>query len=200
MKRAFWSLVLLTGCAVLHGSEPKPDSNDPPWGEERDRFTRRVKVYDVTDDKAFAVALYEPMRLRKARVDRLAEWRVLTPEEKQKLLVKEEAEAAAEEDFLLAFYTGNRADNDLDSPRSVWRVALVVGEQNVLPARIEVVRHDATLRTLHPFIGDFDTVYRIRFPVWRGPKPLVDTQFILRIAGAPGRVDLKWKPEEKNPP
>lgn len=196
MKRVLWPLVLLAGCGVLHGSAPKPDTNDPPWGAERDRFTRRAKVYDILDDKAFAVALYEPMQLRRARVDRLAEWRVLTVEEKQKLLVKEEAEAAAEEDFLLAFYTGNRADNDLDSPKSVWRVALVVGEQNVLPSRIEVVRHDATLRTLYPFIGDFDTVYRIRFPVWRGPKPLVDSQFILRIAGAPAKVDLSWSPGE----
>jgi hypothetical protein len=197
MKRAYWLLVLLSGCAVLQGSQPRPDPNDPPWSTERDQFTRRGKVYDILDDKAFAVALYEPMRVRKGRVDRLAEWRALTPEEKQALLLKEEAEAAAEEDFLLAFYTGNRSDNDLDSKKSVWRVALVVGEVNVLPARIEVVRHDTTLRKLYPFIGDFDTVYRIRFPVWRGPTPLADTQFILRIAGAPARLDLTWKPGEK---
>lgn len=203
MKRAALAAALLpallAGCTLLHGHQPQPRPNDPPWGELRDRFTRSTKVYDLLDDRAFATATYQPLALRDAAVDRVAAWRAYSEQQKSAALAQEQAEAAAEEDFLLAFYTGERNDNDLDSPKTIWRVALVVGELEIAPARIELVRVDTTLRTLYPYIGEFDRLYRIRFPAWKGPQPLTENPFTLLVAGAPGRVKLTWKPGEAAP-
>jgi hypothetical protein len=46
---------------------------------------------------------------------------------------------------------------------------------------------------LYPYIGPFDTLYRIRFPRWRSDQPLADLSFTLGIAGAVGRIELTWE-------
>jgi hypothetical protein len=58
------------------------------------------------------------------------------------------------------------------------------------PEIIEL-RPDALVRTLYPDVGDFDLVYRIRFPrpaatqTWNEP-------FSLRIAGPRGRLEFPF--------
>jgi len=137
-------------------------------------------------------AVYLPREVREAKVRRLAAWKVMTAEERERLLAQERSEAAQYEEFLVSLFTPDRADNDLDALRSIWRVALVVPEVGeTLPSRVEEQRADATLRTLFPTVGEFDVVYRVRFP-----RPALSLEgrpsFILRIAGARGRIDLAF--------
>jgi len=102
------------------------------------------------------------------------------------------SEAARFEEFLVAFYTHEPQDDDLGSRNSVWRVALVVeGEGEELPVEIRPERADAQVRELYPFVGDFDTVYRVRFARWKG-APLAGRPFLLRIAGPEGRMEFRY--------
>ncbi len=184
-------LALAVACGLTLPRQPTPGPEEGKWPEERDRYTRSIKIYDRLDDKAFATATYQAPSVRAARVERLAAWRSLTGEERDARLAQERDEATRFEDFLLAFYTNDRSANDLDSSKSVWRVTLeVLGTTEILPASIQVVHVDATLAQLYPHIGTFDTLYQVRFPPWRGPKPLAETPFLLRIAGAQGKVEL----------
>jgi hypothetical protein len=184
-------LALAAGCTWALPRQPMPVPDQGKWPAERDRFTRSLKIYDRLDDKAFATVTYQAPSVRAARVERVAVWRGLTDQERDARLAQERDEAAQFEDFLLAFYTNDRGANDLDSPKSVWRVALELpGVGEVLPTRIEVVHVDAALQQLYPYIGNFDTVYRLRFPRWPGPKALAELPFVLRIAGALGNVEL----------
>ncbi len=186
-------LALAAGCGFVLPRQPQPGPEQGAWAEARARFTRSTKIYDKFDDKAFATATYQAPSLREARVFRLAVWQNLTAQERDARLAQERQEAAQFEDLLLAFYTNERSANDLDSQRSVWRVALVVpGVGELLPARIEQVHLDATLTQLYPYINPFDTVYRVRFPHWSGSKPLTEQPFLLRIAGALGTVELSF--------
>jgi hypothetical protein len=182
-----------TGSAVT--SSPDPSTNEGTWAAARDRSTRTHKLYDVLDDVAFATATYQAPAVRAARVDRLADWKGSLPAEREAAQAKERAEGAAAEEFLLAFFTADRSANDLSKPTSTWRVSLVVnGTEHALPTKIEFVRADPTLRMLYPYISDFDTLYRIRFPRFPGEAPLASLPFQLRIASALGRVELSWKP------
>jgi len=116
----------------------------------------------------------------------------MTAEERERLLAAEREEAEKNEEFLLALFTPDRADNDLDAPRSIWRVALVVeGVGEALPVRVEQQRPDATLVTLFPSVGAFDVAYRVRFP--REALPLDGRSFTLRMASARGRIDLQYQ-------
>ncbi|GEJ55500.1 hypothetical protein [Anaeromyxobacter diazotrophicus] len=190
---ALLAAAALLACVRLPLTEPQPNptAREGAWGAERARFTRSGKIYDGLATNAFVSAVYEPAEVREARVDRLATWRALTAPEREALLASERADAARYEEFLVSLFTTDRADNDLDTRRSIWHVALVVpGGGEVLPEKIELQRIDANVRELYPNVGDFDAVYRVRFP--KQPEPLVGRPFTLRLAGARGRVDLDY--------
>ncbi len=185
---AFLGLCAL-GC--LHG-EPRPGPNDGAWPAARDRWHRQATLYDGLSAEAFAKAVYQAPEVREARVGRVADWKVLSPAEREKLLAGERAEGARADEFLLSFFSVTRPENDLDTPGSIWRVALVVpGAPDRLPERIEAVKADATLKQLYPSIGAFDVVYRVRFPR-AGEPPLEGGPFTLRLASARGRLELAW--------
>ena len=185
--------VALGGCSLLP-RQPVPTTWEGEWAAQRDRFTRSGRVYDRVDDQLFATATYQAPSARRARAERLAEWKAMTAAEREQLLAAERAEAETWEEFLLSVYTPDRVTNDLDSPRSVWRLALVVeGAGELLPAgRPDVVRVDATVAGLYPYAGKFDVVYRVRFPRWTGERSLAEIPFSLVMAGAPGKLELRF--------
>ncbi|HZY03608.1 MAG TPA: hypothetical protein VFF02_08910, partial [Anaeromyxobacteraceae bacterium] len=105
----------------------------------------------------------------------------------------ERAEGERWEEFLIAFYTNDRQANDLASTQSVWRLALAVDGGEFLPtARPEIVRSDATVTGLYPYVGQFDVVYRVRFPRWNGERPLHHIPFTLVVASALAKVELRF--------
>ena len=199
MRPAAVLALALGGCA-LFPPQPVPTTREGEWAAERDRFTRGGKAYDRLDDRVFATATYQAPSVREARVERLAEWKAMTAEERERLVAAERADGEQWEEFLLAFYTNDRNSNDLASTRSVWRLALVVeGGGEVLPAgRPEIVRSDATIIGLYPYVGQFDIVYRVRFPRWKGERPLHEGPFALVVAGAPAKLELRFdQPAER---
>jgi len=200
-RHAVLAALLALGCRAALSQQPVPGLNEGAWAEARHRFTRSTKIYDKFDDKAFATATYQALPVRLARAERTADWKRMTAQEREALLATERAEAEKYEDFLVAFFVGaDFAANDLDAPRSVWRVALVVpGEGEVLPVKIEQVRKDADVTGVYTFVGNFDVVYRARFARWAGQKPLAELPFVLRIAGALGKVDLDWGKDPGEP-
>jgi hypothetical protein len=194
MKRLLLLALLLPSCSYV-ASTPDPSTKEGAWAEARDAATRTAKLYDVLDDVASATATYQSAAVRTARVERLAQWKGMLPAEKEALLAQERAEAAEGEDFLLAFFTDDRRANDLATDRGTWRVALLVNEEEQVPAaKISQVKRDPTLQILYPYIDDFRTLYRVRFPRHPGPTPLAGLPFQLRIAGALGKLDLAFAP------
>lgn len=190
--------LVLAGCG-LFPPQPVPGAREGEWAAQRDRFTRSAKAYDRLDDQAFVTATYQAPSARLARADRLAEWKAMTAEERERLLASERAEGEKWEEFLVAFYTSDRDSNDLASTRSVWRLALAVeGAGELLPAgRPEIVRSDATVTGLYPYVGKFDVVYRVRFPRWKGERPLHEIPFRLVMAGALAKVELRFNEPPK---
>jgi hypothetical protein len=187
----------LSGCFLVLPQSPRPGPDEGDWARARAAFTRGGKIYDQLSTEAFATAVYQAPEVREARVRRSTEWAASTAEEREAALARERDESARFEDFVVALFTPDRADNDLDARQSVWRVALVVaGEGEALPESISQVRPDALLRELYPFLTEFDTVYRVRFARWKG-GPIAARPFLLRLAGARGRLDLDFgkKPE-----
>ncbi len=183
-------MALLLGAACHFGPQPRPPSNEGDWAAARDAATRTGKLYDGLTTNAFVRTVYQSRDVRDARVARVAAWKVLTAPETEKLLATEHDEAERYDDFLVFLFTPDRLDNDLDTLRSVWRVALVVdGQPDRLPEGGRELRVDAMLRELYPAIGDFDTVYRLRF---RRDPAVAGRPAVLRMAGAKGRLDFPY--------
>ncbi len=194
MRTAALTAALALGGCAMFPRQPVPTTWEGEWAAQRERFTRSGKVYDRVDDQLFVTATYQAPSARRARAERLAEWKAMTAEERERLLAAERTEGEQWEEFLLSVYTSDWRANDLASTHSVWRLALVVeGAGELLPAeQPEVVRADATVTGLYPYVGQFDVVYRVRFPRWTGERPLAETPFTLVVAGAPGKLELRF--------
>jgi len=181
---------LLAACT--YGRPAHEGAEARAWSKSLARSVRSGKVYDRLESRAFAGAIYLSVEVRRQRAGQVAAWQAMTAAERDALLRREAAEAEQYEEFHLSFYTPDEKDNELDTRRSTWRVALVVpGEGESLPAEVRRLPADAQVRELYPFVGAFDTVYRVRFPRWKG-APLDGRPFLLRVAGAAGQVDLDF--------
>jgi hypothetical protein len=194
MRRLLAIALLSTACGYLSAST-RPATSEGSWADARDGATRTAKLYNLLDDVAFATATYQSPAVRTARVDRMAEWKGMLPAEKDAAMAKELQEAAEGEDFLVAFFTDDRRANDLATDRGTWRVSLVVnGVAQSLPAKVSFVKKDPTMTVLYPYVTDFETLYRVRFPRYPGATPLAELPFQLRIAGALGALEMSWVP------
>lgn len=183
------ALGALAGCP-LHPKSPVPLAREGEWAAVRDAATRRAVLYDGLKHRATATATHLSLPVREARARRLAEWLGWTPQELDDRLAAERVEATAGEEFLLAFYAADSKSNDLDAPRSVWRVALKVGETDLLAQRVTSIDSDATTAGLFPYVGPFDVVYRVFLP--RSPEPLEGSSFVLQLTSALGKLDLDY--------
>jgi hypothetical protein len=191
---ALAAVAALAGCALLPRA-PTPTTMEGEWAERRDAATRRAFLYDGLKHRATATATHLSLPVREARARRLAEWYGWTPVELEKRLAQERKEAAAGEEFVLSFYTAEPRYNDLDAPRSDWRVALKVDGADLLPIRITSQARDAEALGLFPYVGSFDVVYRVVVPVPQ-TGPIEGREYTLEIAGALGKLPVDFgKPD-----
>jgi len=171
---------------------PKPPPGEGAYSELRERWTRKASLYDGFAMRAFATATYQAPELRRARVDRTAAWKAMTSVETAALHEQEDSEAAKFDEFVLSMTTADPNDNDLDSRKTTWRVALVSpGDPDRVDPEIDEIRPDAMVRTLYPTVGDFDIVYRIRFSRLPGRETWAQP-FTLRLAGPRGRLEFAF--------
>jgi hypothetical protein len=192
------ALVALAGCPY-HPRAPQPRTREGDWARERDDATRRAILYDGLTHRATATGTYLSPAVREARARRLAEWLDWTPRELDERLAQERAEAAAAEEFVIAFFTATPRENDLDAPKSVWRVALKVGSEDLLATRVTSIGQDATTVELFPYIGPFDVVYRVLLP--HSPSgSILDRPFIVQLASALGKLELDFGVPNLKPP
>jgi hypothetical protein len=181
-------VVALAGC-VARSSAPVPGVSEGEWAAVRRDATRRAKLYDGLIHRATATATHLGAPEREARARRLGAWLGWTPEELDRRLAQERAEAETGEEFLVAFYTSDSKANDLDAPASIWRIAVEADEGDLVASRVQALDADATVRGLFPYVSLYDTVYRVVFP--RAPDgPLEGRTFVLEFSSALGRLDL----------
>jgi hypothetical protein len=184
------ALAALAGCAFLPRS-PTPTTLEGDWAMKRDVSTRRAFVYDGLKHRATATATHLSLAVREARARRLGEWLGWTPVELEERLAQERKEAAETEEFELALYTADARYNNLDAPRSDWRIALKVDGADLLARRVTAVDRDAATLALFPFIGPFDVVYRVIAPLPQG-GPVDGREYTLELASALGKLDLDF--------
>jgi hypothetical protein len=195
----------LAGCPFHHRA-PVPTTTEGEWARARDGATQRAYLYDGLKHRATATATLLSLEVREARARRLAEWFGWTAVELDDRLAQERLEAEVGEEFIVSFYAADSRDDDLDAPRSVWRVAARADETDLVATRVTSVERDATVLGLFPYVGPFDTVYRVFLP--RAPGgPLGGRPFVFEIASARGKVTMDFAkpngavtPQEPVPP
>jgi len=194
----------LAGCGAVQGvksrlppREPRSGPEDGAYTEVRGAASRRARLYDGLVHRADLSGSWLSPEVREAGVRLVATWQDWGPAELEAALAAGRAESAKGEEFMLSLYTADPKHNDLANPGSVWRILLDDGATQVTATSVEIVPADATTRQLFPYVGPFDTVYRVRVP-WTG-APLAGRPFTLKLLGALGPLVLDFGPNGKRP-
>ena len=193
------TLCACSGKVPRVGDRPPVAAEDAP---ERDyqqvlaRYSDHRELYDRLDTRYFCAATFQSVPFREARVRRAAGFRRLPAAEVEQRLAEERAAAsAAHEVFLAAHFTDPRFD-DLDRPKSQWRIALVTPRGEVAPSKVERLgRSTMDLRSLYPYFDEFWVGFKITFPKAfpDGTEVIPEgTQKVtLRMASALGDAELR---------
>jgi hypothetical protein len=195
-------LVLGAGCSNL----PPPMVGDPgpQLGESTadaeyralvDRYSAQKQVFSGFDTILFGGVTYESPAFREGRIRRKDAFQLQPPEKLEKDLQVERAEAAQYYEFMLGAYVQNPRFDDFDLKDSIWHIGLVTPVGEAVPVQIQRVgKANVNTRAYYPYMGDFWTVYRVRFPRTLGSQPLVTPEmrtFTFVLASSVGRAEFK---------
>ncbi|HEY1907546.1 MAG TPA: hypothetical protein VGG91_15980 [Myxococcaceae bacterium] len=203
MRRAALVLALAAaGCAGAPPAIGEPGAQLPdPKAEAQyqaalSRVTQHREVYSGIDTQLFTAATYQSADFREARTRRQAAFQTWPEPKLEDALARESAEAAQVHEVVFGVSIVDRRFDDFDSKSSIWRLSLSTDQGEVTPVALRRVgRANQDLRAYYPYLGDFWTMYTVRFPITVGGRPLVgpDTKaLIFRMSSTLGQVEMTF--------
>ena len=202
MRWLGWPLVLvLTACPSAR--IPRVPGDPPPAvldaSEERayqkvlERHTTSKGVYDNLDTKLFFQATWLSPVFAEARVRREGQFKAWPPAELEKKLSDERTRLNDATEFFFAVHANDYRFDDFDKVNTMWRMVLVVGNEELPPVSVERLgRTNTEMRSYFSYMESFWVGYRVRFPA----RPLAPGQrFRLKLASALGQAELPFTAE-----
>jgi hypothetical protein len=199
--------LLLVAAAALAGcttgpptvGEPVPvladKAQEQAYRAVLERYSAQAQIYRQLDTYLFTGGTFQSWAFREARVRRDAAFKHMTQAEIDAALARERAEHETHNDFIFGIWVVDPAFDDFDRKGSMWRVALVLDDGEVLPVSVtRVARVTQDVRAIYPYMGQFWVKYRARFPKTRADgTPVIrpgTQQVKLVLASSVGRAEL----------
>ena len=112
---------------------------------------------------------------------------------REKKLGEERARLTDATEFFFAVHANDYRFDDFDRPNTMWRMVLVVGDEELAPISVERLgRSNTEMRSYYSYLESFWVGYRVRFPA----RPLVPGKaFRLKLASALGQAELPYTAE-----
>ncbi|HVP59577.1 MAG TPA: hypothetical protein VMT11_03415 [Myxococcaceae bacterium] len=203
MKAAPLLLLLgAAGCAAVPPAIGEPGAELPDAKAEARyqtalaRATEHREVYAGLDTRLYCAATYQSPEFREARVRRQALFQSWPEAKLDETLAREHAAAAESHELVFGVSLVDRRFDDFDSRGTIWRLSLATDQGEVAPLAIKRVgRANQDIRAYYPYMGDFWTMYAVRFPMTVAGHPLVGpaTQVLLfRMSSTQGQVEMRF--------
>jgi hypothetical protein len=163
-----------------------------------DRWTRHGLVLKELDTALDVHATFLSRDFRAAYSARYSAAFRLPPGESERFLATQLTEAQAHNELYLSVSSSNPRWNELEKPKSIWRLSLVDDSgREVSPAQVKAHRRpDERSLVFFPYVTVFARTYSVRFPVLASDgNPIVGPgrrSFTLRFSGPLGALDLAW--------
>jgi hypothetical protein len=202
MRRLAALLVLLAAAcstprpAILHGPSQPLAAED--YTAVLETWTRSAKIYGGLETKAFMNATFHAPELRRAFAIAFPEIYGHGGNVTRRELVDLTGDVEQYNNLVIALYTPETKWNDLAKVDSIWRLTLIGSDEVAVgPSEIVPVKVDANLRAVYPYIGRFDKLYLVRFPLADPMGRMVlnndSTSIRLRVASALGVAEMVWR-------
>jgi hypothetical protein len=177
---------------------PGPVASDAKANAEYEalleHYTAKRQIFIGFDTILFGGVTYQSPVFREARIRRRDTFQAQSPAQLALDLKAAAAEGADFYEFTLGVYMQNPRFDDLDLVDSIWHLALQtpVGEVSAVLVK-RVGKANVNTRAYYPYMGDFWTEYRVRFPKALGGRPLVTAElqtFTVVLASSLGRAEF----------
>ena len=192
-----------SGCAAVPPSVGEPGARVPDPSAEASyqaalsRVTEHREVYTGIDTQLFTAATYQSVDFREARTRRQAMFQTWPEAKLNAAVAQERAEAAQVHELVFGVSVVDRRFDDFDSKNSIWKLYLASDQGEVTPLAIRRVgRANQDLRAYYPYLGDFWTMYTVRFPLTTATgAPLVGPTtraLLFRMSSTLGQVEMAF--------
>jgi hypothetical protein len=196
-------LGLVTGCSGLPppmvgtpGPELPDAAANAAYEKLLDRYTVKKQIFIGFDTILFGGVTYESPVFREARIRRRDTFQAQSESQLALDLQTAQLEGADFYEFTVGVYMQNPRFDDIDYPTSIWHLALLTPSGEVSPTSIKRVgRANINTRAYYPYMGDFWTVYRVRFPKSLDARPLVTPElqtFTVLLASSLGKAEFPF--------
>jgi len=195
-------LVCAAGCAGTPPAigEPGAELSDPraeaSYRAVLDYVSQHREVYSGLDTRLYTAATYQSPDFREARVRRMGVFQTWPEPKVEQEVARERADALLAHEVVFGVSIVDRRFDDFDSKSSIWRLSLASDQGEVTPLSLKRVgRANQDIRAYYPYMGDFWTVYRVRFPTSVNGRPLIgpSTQaLVFRMSSTQGQVEMKF--------
>lgn len=198
-----WAVCLLLLSACASGRIPRIPGDPPPAVRDVDaereyqlvleKYSSSQGVYDNLDSKLFFHATWQSPAFVEARVHREGLFKSWPAAEFEKKLGEERARLTDATEFFFAVHANDYRFDDFDRPNTMWRMVLVVGDEELAPVSVERLgRSNTEMRSYYSYLESFWVGYRVRFPA----RSLVAGKtFRLKLASALGQAELPYTAE-----
>ena len=191
------------GCAAVPPAIGEPGAQVPDRQAEASyqaalsRVTEHREVYTGIDTQLFTAATYQSPDFREARTRRQAMFQTWPEPKLNDALARERAEAAQVHEVVFGVSIVDRRFDDFDSRNTIWKLYLASDQGEVTPIAIRRVgRANADMRAYYPYLGDFWTMYTVRFPLTTAAGvPLVGPStraLLFRMSSTLGQVEMTF--------
>ena len=191
------------GCAAVPPAIGEPGAQVPDRQAEASyqaalsRVTEHREVYTGIDTQLFTAATYQSPDFREARTRRQAMFQTWPEPKLNDALARERAEAAQVHEVVFGVSIVDRRFDDFDSRNTIWKLYLASDQGEVTPIAIRRVgRANQDMRAYYPYLGDFWTMYTVRFPVTTpAGLPLVGPTtraLIFRMSSTLGQIEMSF--------
>ena len=183
--------MLLLGCGSAPPAQWAADpTNASSYQDQLAQWSRHGEAHRMLDGLLYADATLISPAFALAHAREEAERMGLPTAERSVIEQRQTQEADQGIRFHLSLVTQEPGWNNLDARRPTFLLRLMQGEIAVPPTAIQ--RLDSTMQdqtaAYFPYVHPMAERYWVSFP-----KPEQSGDVVLRIAGAPGRVDLRWE-------
>ena len=196
-------VVVACGCAGAPPAigEPGPELTDARAEQSYQaalaRVTEHREVYSGLDTRLYCAATYQSPEFREARTRRQAMFQTWPEPKLDDALARERADAAQVHEVVFGVSIVDRRFDDFDSKSSIWRLSLATDQGEVVPLAIKRVgRANQDMRAYYPYMGDFWTMYTVRFPRTTATgQPLVAATtkaLLFRMSSTQGQVEMAF--------
>ena len=191
------------GCAAVPPAIGEPGAQVPDRQAEASyqaalsRVTEHREVYTGIDTQLFTAATYQSPDFREARTRRQAMFQTWPEPKLNDALARERAEAAQVHEVVFGVSIVDRRFDDFDSRNTIWKLYLASDQGEVTPIAIRRVgRANQDMRAYYPYLGDFWTMYTVRFPLTTAAGvPLVGPStraLLFRMSSTLGQVEMAF--------